>query len=274
SARTLTALLGLGGWSLLQLEVEVHLGKAAFNTTGPCSFGIFIEADLAHQAIASGIGEVVPQVLVAGQVDLRGQVTVTWRGDKEVDVRRTLAMTTQQIEAFLGRAVRRAAIAGRYDAASAVAAFGVGNDAATQVVIRLALVEIGIVALGIGVPKIDRSASDRLTVHVDDLPFQEHHGGNAIFATVIHAHLPFGDRRASDIQRAFDGARGAAGQAGLLVLGILQQVEVVLQTEAGNQQTCLITATQTVEVIHRLPELILSNFQVFDDLRGIHQNAI
>src|SRR5690606_9304429 len=111
---------------------------------------------------------------------------------------------------------------------------------------------------------------DRLAIGIGNLPLKEHHGGDAVFATVVHAHFTLGNRRTGNIQRAFDGARSAAGQAGLLVLGVLQQVEVVLQTEAGNQQTSLITATQTVDVIHRLPELVLSDFQVFDDLRSVH----
>ena len=65
-----------------------------------------------------------------------------------MDVRRTAAVTTKMIQYFLGRAVERATIAGRHDAARAVVAVLVGDDAATQVVFRLALVEVGVVALG------------------------------------------------------------------------------------------------------------------------------
>ncbi|MNJ71048.1 hypothetical protein D3C77_675510 [compost metagenome] len=69
------------------------------------------EHHLAHQPIPRGIGKVIPQVLVPGQVDLRGQVPVPRRRDEEVHMRRALAMAAQQVQALLGRPLRVAAIA-------------------------------------------------------------------------------------------------------------------------------------------------------------------
>ena len=82
------ALLGLRGRRLLQLEVEIHFGKTPLHAPCLCGFGIVDEADVADQTIARGVSEVVPEVLVASQVDLRGQVTMARRGDEEMNVRR------------------------------------------------------------------------------------------------------------------------------------------------------------------------------------------
>ncbi len=60
----------------------------------------------------------------------------------------------------------------------------------------------------------------------------------------------------------------------LFVLGILQQIEKMLQTETSDQQPCLVAAAQTIQVVHRFPELILGDFQILDDLRGIDQDAV
>src|SRR3990167_1884341 len=149
-ARTLAALFGLGGRGLLQLEVELQFGEAAAlhaTVTGGC--GVLDELDVADQAIAGGVGEVVPQVLLAGQVDLGGQVAVARGGDKEVDMCRALAVAAKQVQAFLGRAIRGAAITARHNAAGAIAALGIGDDAPAQVVVALALIEVGVVALGV-----------------------------------------------------------------------------------------------------------------------------
>src|SRR5690606_23251542 len=41
-----------------------------------------------------------------------------------------------------------------------------------------------------------------------------------------------------------------------------------------DQQASFVTATETVEVIHGLPEFVLSDRQVFDEFRSVHQNAV
>ncbi|MCY1486141.1 hypothetical protein D9M68_197800 [compost metagenome] len=188
-----------------------------------------------------------------------------------MDVRRTVAVATEQVQHFLGGAIRRAAVAGRHDAAGAVAAVGVGEDAAAQVVFGLALVEVGVQAPGVGVPEIDGGAGDRVAVQVEDAAFEEHHGARV--AAVVHPRLAFAQRRAGHVQRAFDGARGAAGMAAFGVPGVAQQVEEVLDAEAGHQQAGFAAPAQAVQVVHRGPELVVADLQVFDQLRGVLQDA-
>lgn len=60
-----------------------------------------------NQTITGSEGEIIPQILVTVQVDLTGQVLKARRRDKEVDVRRAVAVAAQLIEQFLRRAVRR-----------------------------------------------------------------------------------------------------------------------------------------------------------------------
>ena len=183
------------------------------------------------------------------------------RGDEEMNVRRPLAVTTEHVEHLLGRPVGRAAIAGRHDAARPVIAVLVGDDPPAQVVFGLALVEVGIVALGVGVPEIDHRTGQRLAGRIENTALQEHHSGDIVFATVIHARDALSDWRAGDVQRTFDGARGAADQSFLFVLGVLQQVEVMLQSESGDQQAGFVATAETVDVVHRLPELVLGDFR-------------
>src|SRR5690606_3371969 len=110
------------------LEVELQRGEtAAFDAPVASCGGVLDELDVADQAVTGGVGEVVPQVHIAGQVDLGGQVTMTRRGDEEVDMRRTLAMATEQVQTLLGRALWRAAIATWHDAARTIATFGIGD---------------------------------------------------------------------------------------------------------------------------------------------------
>src|SRR5690606_13083575 len=126
---------------------------------------------------------------------------------------RALPVTPKQIEHFLGRTIGRAAVAGRHDAAGAVAALGIGDDATAQVVLGLALVEPGVVALGVGVPHIHCGAGDRRAIHIEHLTVEEHHRGDAVFAAVVHARLALGYWRTGHVERAFDGARRTAHQA-------------------------------------------------------------
>ena len=91
--------------------------------------------DRRDQLVAGGEGEVVVQVFVAVDVDLRRQLAVARRRDEEVDVRRTLPVPAELVEQRLGLAVRRAGVARGQDRAEAVAALGVGLDTAAQVVL-------------------------------------------------------------------------------------------------------------------------------------------
>ncbi|MNI11131.1 hypothetical protein D3C73_642640 [compost metagenome] len=212
------------------------------------------------------------QVLIAVEVDLGGQVAMIRRGNEEVHVRRTLAMTTQLIEQLLGRTVRWAAIARRHDAAETIAAFGVGHDTATQVEFRLRGVEVRVGATGIGVPDVYHGAGQGFASGVEHAALHEQ--GHTRIDAVVQTRFALRQRRTRHVQRAFDGARGAAGLAGLLVFGVHQQVEVVLQTETGHHQPGFLASAQHVEVVDGFPELFRGHGQVFDDVHRITQDAV
>jgi hypothetical protein len=119
-------------------------------------------------------------------------------------MRRTIAVTPQLVKQLLGRAIRRAAVAGRHDAAHAVAAIGAGADAATQVVFTLALVEERVVPEGVGVPDINDSVGDRTALGV--APGRAATSLPRIF-TIIHPGVSVCQRRIGHVQRPFNGAR-------------------------------------------------------------------
>lgn len=89
----LTLVLLLGGIGRLQGKVEIDLGVPPV--------AVLLEDDLRNQLVAGRIGEIVVQVRVAGQVDLRGQVAMPRCGNEEVDMRRALAVPAQLIEQLL-----------------------------------------------------------------------------------------------------------------------------------------------------------------------------
>ena len=72
---------------------------------------VIAETDFGDQLVTGGVGKIVMQVLITVEVDLSGEVAMIRRRNKEVDMRRTLAMAAQLIEQVLGRTVWRAAIA-------------------------------------------------------------------------------------------------------------------------------------------------------------------
>ncbi|MCY1437542.1 hypothetical protein D9M71_537080 [compost metagenome] len=101
-----------------------------------------------------------------------------------------------------------------------------------------------------------------------------HEQGHARIDAVIQTRLALGQRRTGHVQRAFDGARGTTGLAGLFVFGVHQQVEVVLQANTGHQQPGFLARAQHVEVVDGFPELFRGHGQVFDDVHRITQDAI
>ncbi|MCY1175057.1 hypothetical protein D9M73_152790 [compost metagenome] len=121
-------------------------------------------------------------------------------------------------------------------------------------------------------PQVDDGTGDRIALGVLHLALEEHHG--ACIGAVVHTGLALGDRRAGHVQRAFDGARRAAGLAGLFVFGVHQQVEVVLQANTGHQQPGFLARAQHVEVVDGFPELFRGHGQVFDDVHRITQDAV
>src|SRR5690606_1285762 len=146
-------------------------------------------------------GEIVVGVLITGQVDLGGQVLVTGRFHEIVDVRRTAAVTAEQVEQALGGTVRRAAIAGGNDRLGNVAAFGIGLAATGQVVVALGVVEVGVSAVGMGMPGVHHGIGKRVALGVGD-PGLDQHGFRAGVGTVSHTRTTFAQRRAGNEQRA------------------------------------------------------------------------
>ena len=197
-----------------------------------CALLIIAEGDFRDQLVTGGVGEIVVQVLIAVEVDLCGQVTMIRRRDEEMHVRRTLAVTTQLIEQLLGRTVRRAAVTRRHDAAEAVATFGVGDDAATQVEFGLRGIEVRISAAGIGVPDIHNRTGQRFAGGVEHTALHEQR--HTRIDAIIQTRFTLGQWRTGHVQRAFDRARRAASLAGLFVFGVHQQVEVVFQAQPGH----------------------------------------
>jgi hypothetical protein len=89
----------------LQREIEVNLCEQALDFVRYSS-GLFIdEIDLRHELITGGGGEIVIEVPIACQVDLGSEMTMTGRGDEEVNMRWTLAVAPQLIEQLLGRTI-------------------------------------------------------------------------------------------------------------------------------------------------------------------------
>src|SRR5450830_1888655 len=92
----------LGRWQRrtvsAQVEIKIDRGKWLLQLQGRQLRRVLDARDGWHQACTCGKGEVVPQVMVAIDIDLRRQLAVARRTDEEMDVRRTLAVPAQQIE--------------------------------------------------------------------------------------------------------------------------------------------------------------------------------
>jgi hypothetical protein len=71
----------------VQHEIEADLGMRRVQTARLRRWGIHYPPHLRDQPVAGGEGEVVVQVFVARDVNLRGQLAVSRRLDEEVDVR-------------------------------------------------------------------------------------------------------------------------------------------------------------------------------------------
>ncbi|MCY1237310.1 hypothetical protein D9M72_500000 [compost metagenome] len=226
-----------------------------------------------HQPLAAGEGEVVPKVFVAVDVDLRGQLAVAVRRHEEVDMRRPLAVAREPVQQALGRALRRAAVAGRHVAAELVAAVGVGDDGAAQVEVRLGLVEERVVAHQVGVPHFDLRARQRLAVGTVHRALHEQHFALAIVTAIVKAGKAGAFRRAGHVERAFDGARRAAGQPGAGFGLVGADVQEALQPQAGGEQAQFLGRACLGEVLDALPHFAGAQVEVFDRLEQVRGQA-
>ncbi|AJY48748.1 hypothetical protein KO116_00238 [Halomonas sp. KO116] len=87
-----------------QRHIEHHVGEGAVQVALGDLGGVFNPLGGHDELFAGGKGEVVIGVGVACQVDLGGQVLVARGGDKVVDMRRALAVTTEGLEHHVGGA--------------------------------------------------------------------------------------------------------------------------------------------------------------------------
>ena len=79
-----------------QHHVEFHLGYRAGKTVLCGRLGALNRLTLNHQLLACGEGEVIKSVFITGNIDLGGEVLEARLGDEIMDVRRALAMPTQE----------------------------------------------------------------------------------------------------------------------------------------------------------------------------------
>src|SRR5262249_49155524 len=93
-----------------QFEIEANAGKRLVQTDLVDVLGVRYALHRRDQIVPRSEREIIVQVLVAVDVDLRGQLTMTWCGDEEVDVRRALPVPAEPAQELLGIRARRAAI--------------------------------------------------------------------------------------------------------------------------------------------------------------------
>ena len=121
-------------------------------------------------------------------------------------------------------------------------------------------------------PDIDDGAGDRLAVGIAHLPVHEQH--LALLGAVIQLRFTLGKRRAGNVERALDGARRAAFQAGA-ALGLVQtQVEEGLQAKAGHQQSDLVGLAEHGQVAHGRPELVRLHIEILDGAEQVGDHAL
>ena len=96
-AGTLDQRRGQRGAVAAQVEIEVDRGVRLIELQRIEPGRIVDARDRRHQAVAGGKREIVPQIIIAIDIDLRGQLAVVIKTDKEMDVRGALAMAAQQI---------------------------------------------------------------------------------------------------------------------------------------------------------------------------------
>ena len=103
-----------------------------------------------------------------------------------------------------------------------------------------------VVAHRVGVPDVDNGAGDRLARDVADLAFHEQH--LAVVGAVVEPRLALRERRAGDVERPLDGARGAAGKPGA-PLGLVEaQIEEMLEHDARHDQPELVLLARLREI--------------------------
>src|SRR6516225_6218834 len=114
-----------------QLEIETNAGKRLVETGLVDLLGVRHALHRRDQIVPRSEREIIVEILVAVDVDLRRELAAARRRHEEVDVRRTLAMATKLGQQLLRVRARRAAVARRHDRTEAVAPFAIGLDSPT-----------------------------------------------------------------------------------------------------------------------------------------------
>jgi hypothetical protein len=256
----------------MQDEVEGDLGERCIQVACAHFRRVGGAAHFRDQTITRGKGEVVVQVFVAINVDLRRQLPIAQCADEEVDVRGAPSVPAELVEQCLRRPVRRAGITRGQHRAEPIAALGIGLDTAAEIVFWLGRVEEGIAAERVGVPDVDDRASHRLAAYVAHLAVYEQHF--ALLAAVVEPCFPLRERCARDVERTLDGARGAALDARLALRRVRAKVEKGFEAEAGHQQADLVPLAELGQVTHRRPELVRLDVELLDRLEQVRHDAV
>ena len=122
-------------------------------------------------------------------------------------------------------------------------------------------------------PDVDHSIGDRNTFLISNLTLDQN-DFRFLVRAVVHAGKAVADRRTCNIQRAFNSARGAASQAGLLILSILADVQIAVHSQARGQQRSFTVGAQLTDVIHGAPKLLRRNIEIFDDLENVVHDTV
>src|SRR5260370_42425894 len=93
-----------------QLEIEANAGKRLVETGLVDLLGIRNALDRRDQIVPRSEREIIVQVFVAIDIDLRGELTVTRCRDEEVDVCRALPVSAEPGQQLLGIRAGRAAV--------------------------------------------------------------------------------------------------------------------------------------------------------------------
>src|SRR4029077_5478911 len=117
-----------------QLEIEANAGKRLVETGLVDLLGIRHALDRRDQIVPRSEREIIVQVFVAIDIDLRGELTMPGCGDEEVDMCRALPISAEPGQHLLGIRAGRAAVTRRHDRAEAIATLAIGFDPTTQVV--------------------------------------------------------------------------------------------------------------------------------------------
>ena len=86
------ALLFVGAERFTQGEIKTDLSVLSLKVALRDSLAVRHFNRVGNQTVAGGEGKIIPQVFIAAEVDLAGEMFMPRRGDEEVNMRRTVAV--------------------------------------------------------------------------------------------------------------------------------------------------------------------------------------